>query len=71
MEKTIKLVEKKITNLESKLTRVNDNARNCFENDYQVEYQLWHKQRKVFKNLIIVYNEELDILYKHFKKERK
>ena len=64
MDRTIKLVEKKIAKLRFKLTRVNDNARYCFENDYQVEYQLWHEQRKVFKN-------ELDIIYKHIKKERK
>ena len=56
MDRTIKLVEKKIAKLRFKLTRVNDNARYCFENDYPKRYALCN---------------ELDIIYKHIKKERK
>ena len=71
MERTIKLVEKKIAKLRFKLTRVNDNARYCFENDYPKRYALCNEKRKQLKNLILLYNDELDIIYKHIKKERK
>tara|TARA_R110002020_G_scaffold357467_3_gene569843 strand:- start:8215 stop:8445 length:231 start_codon:yes stop_codon:yes gene_type:complete len=68
MGKTIKLVEKEIRRLESKRKHINNMARHCFDNDYEVEYQLWHEKREKTRMQIILFNEELDILCKRYKK---
>jgi|TARA_Y100000015_G_C2391448_1_gene90422 cellulose synthase/poly-beta-1,6-N-acetylglucosamine synthase-like glycosyltransferase len=69
MDNTIALVEKKIAKLGRKLIIVNRDARYCFDNDYPKRYALCNEKRKQLKNLILSYNQELDILYKRFKKK--
>ncbi len=68
MDKTIKLVEKEIRRLESKRKHINNMARHCFDNDYEVKYELWRKKGEKTRMQIILFNDELDILYRRYKK---
>ena len=67
MDNTIALVEKEVAKLGRKLIIVNRDARYCFENDFINEYEICNDKRKRLKNLIQLYNQELDILYKRYK----
>lgn len=71
MKQTIKLVEKELRKIDSKIGRARDNARRCFESPikfhYDTEYDLWNTKAKLLKNKKTILNTELDILYRRFK----